>query len=116
LGRWMHWLENAHVPRYHRHYHSSGHLLQGRFKAFAIQQDENLLTVLRYVGRNPVRAGLVERPERWPWSSARFWRDGERRPDYLPLGPVLRPSAWLEFVGQPHSVGELLALRTRFSG
>jgi REP element-mobilizing transposase RayT len=45
LGRWMQWLLTAHVRRYHRHYGSSGHVWQGRFKAFPIQQDEHLLTV-----------------------------------------------------------------------
>jgi REP-associated tyrosine transposase len=33
LSRWMHWLMTAHVRRYHQHYHSSGHVWQGRFKA-----------------------------------------------------------------------------------
>ncbi len=61
LSAWMHWLHNAHVRRYHPHYHSSGHIWQGRFKAFPIQEDDHLLTVLRYVERNPVRANLVER-------------------------------------------------------
>ena len=69
LSRWMHWLQNAHVRRYHQHYHSSGHIWQGRFKAFPIQEDAHLLTVLRYIERNPVRAGLATRAERWPWSS-----------------------------------------------
>lgn len=69
LSRWMHWLQTAHVRRYHRHYQSSGHIWQGRFKAFPIQQDEHLLTVMRYIERNPLRAGLVERAEHWEWSS-----------------------------------------------
>src|SRR5271157_2038460 len=34
LSRWMHWLLTTHVRRYQRHYHSSGHIWQGRFKAF----------------------------------------------------------------------------------
>ncbi len=34
LGRWMHWLLTAHVRRYQRHYHATGHVWQGRFKAF----------------------------------------------------------------------------------
>ena len=59
LSKWMHWLLNTHVRRYHRHYHSSGHVWQGRFKAFPIEQDEHLLTVLRYAERNAQRAGLV---------------------------------------------------------
>ena len=46
LSRWMQWLMTSHVRRYHRHYHGSGHVWQGRFKAFPIQQDEHLLAVL----------------------------------------------------------------------
>ncbi len=59
LSRWMQWLLTSHVRRYHRHYHGSGHVWQGRFKAFPIEQDEHLLAVLRYVERNPLRANLV---------------------------------------------------------
>src|SRR5438132_4001899 len=46
LSRWMQWLLTTHVRRYHEHYHTSGHIWQGRFKAFPIQEDEHLLTVL----------------------------------------------------------------------
>src|ERR1700687_2120230 len=87
LGRLMHWLEHPKVRRYHRHYLSSGHLYQGRFKSFPIQDDKHLLTILRYVERNPVRAGLVERAEQSAWSSTRWWRPGGRRPGCLPLRP-----------------------------
>jgi len=48
------------VRRYHRHYRSHSHVGQGRFKSFPMQQDSHLLTVLRYVLRNPVRAELVK--------------------------------------------------------
>jgi putative transposase len=69
LSRWMHRLLTTHVRRYLTHYGHSGHVWQGRFKAFATQDDEPLLTLVRYVGRNPLRAGLVSRAEGWPWSS-----------------------------------------------
>ena len=65
LSRWMQWLLTAHVRRYHRWYESSGHVWQGRFKAFPIEQDEHLLTVLRYIEQNPIRAKLVTRAEDW---------------------------------------------------
>src|SRR5207248_2497689 len=45
LGRWMQWLMTSHVRRYHRHYGGSGHIWQGRFKAFPIQEDEHYLAV-----------------------------------------------------------------------
>src|SRR5262245_606751 len=94
LSRWMHWLLNTHVRRYHKHYGTSGHIWQGRFKAFPIQEDEHLLTVLRYIERNAVRAKLAGRAERWPWSSARFWQDPGQRPSYLADGPAPRPRKW----------------------
>lgn len=72
LGRWMQWLLTTHVRRHHRRYGTSGHVWQGRFKSFVIQDDEHLLTALRYVERNPLRARLVERAEDWSWSSAAY--------------------------------------------
>jgi putative transposase len=111
LSRWMHWLLNAHVRRYHQHYHSSGHLWQGRFKAFPIAHDEHLLTVLRYVERNPLRAGLVERAEGWAWSSVRWWLAGERPPLYADAGPVRRPEPWVAWVNQDLTLAELAQVR-----
>src|SRR3972149_9188393 len=111
LSRWMQWLMTAHVRRYHRHYHSSGHVWQGRFKAFPIQQDEHLLTVLRYVERNPLRCKLVKRAQLWPWSSAAVW-GGEKAEEFLHLGPVKRGRDWLRFVNQPQTEAEVAALRS----
>ena len=68
MQRWM----TAHVRRYHAHYHSSGHLWQGRFKSFPITDDDHFRTVWRYVLQNPVRAGLVSRARDWRWSSLNF--------------------------------------------
>jgi putative transposase len=80
LSRWMQWLLTAHVRRYHRLRGTSGHVWQGRFKAFPIQQDDHLLTVLRYVERNPLRARLVKRAELWPWSSLAATHGAGREP------------------------------------
>lgn len=71
LSQFMQWLLTSHVRRYHQHYQSSGHIWQGRFKSFPIQKDEHLLTVLRYVLQNPVRAGLAKSAGAWAWSSLR---------------------------------------------
>jgi len=87
LSRWMQWLMTSHVRRYHRHYEGSGHVWQGRFKSFPIQEDDHLLTVVRYVETNPVRAGTlgISQPAKWPWSSAG-----------VPLGKVERPKLHLK--------------------
>lgn len=57
-----------------------GHLFQERFHSFPIQQDAHLLTVVRYVERNPVRAGMVRRAVAHPWSSARHHVTGASDP------------------------------------
>ena len=105
LSRWMGWLTTAHVRRYQSHYGTTGHVWQGRFKAFAIQDDDHLLAVLRYIERNPLRANLVARAEDWPWSSlSSSW-------PFLDRGPVARPSDWLDLVNQPQTQAELDRLR-----
>jgi putative transposase len=110
LGRFMQWLLTSHVRRYHRHYQSSGHVWQGRFKAFPIQQDEHLLAVLRYVERNPLRANLVKRAEDWNWSSLRERLSGEPS-EWLHPGPVPPPRNWSALVNRPQTEQEVEALR-----
>src|SRR5690349_18459612 len=63
LSRYLHWLTMTHTQRWHAHHHTvgTGPLYQGRFRSFPIQEDEHLLTVWRYVERNPLRASLVRR-------------------------------------------------------
>ena len=110
LSTWMQWLLTAHVRRYHRHKGTSGHVWQGRFKAFPIQRDEHLLTVLRYVERNALKAGLVKRAEDWPWSSLAAL--GETEPVvWLHPSPVGRWDGWREWVNEPQTQKELEALR-----
>ncbi|HMQ17509.1 MAG TPA: transposase [Phycisphaerae bacterium] len=111
LSRFMQWLLTAHVRRYHRHYRGSGHVWQGRFKAFPIQQDAHLLTVLRYVERNALRAGLVKRAERWAWSSVRWWRERRQWPPFLHEGPVDRGRRWVVDVNRPMTKAEEESLR-----
>ena len=69
-----------------------------------------MLTVLRYVERNPVRAALVTRAEHWRWSGLPMWLQPPLFP-WLHPGPVPRHTAWLEHVQVPHTDSELAALR-----
>jgi hypothetical protein len=103
----MHWLLNAHVRRYLRHYHSSGHIWQGRFKAFPNENDDPLRIVLRYVERNPLRANLVERAEAWPWSSLRLASGGPA----LDPGPAPRGPDWVAGVNAPMTEAECESVR-----
>ena len=81
LGRLMGWVGVTHVRRHHEHYptRGGGHLYQGRFKSFPVQDDVHFLTVCRYVEANALRAGLVKRAEDWPWGGLRVRRESSRR-------------------------------------
>lgn len=111
ITRWMHWLFTSHVSRHHRKYKTCGRLWQGRFKASVIQCDVHLLTVMRYVERNALRAGLVKRAEDWRWGSLN-WRL-RQHPLLLPQeSPVPLPPNWTEWVNRPHTDQELQELRS----
>ena len=98
LSRFTGWLTLTHTQRWHAHRHStgSGHLYQGRFKSFPVQDDAHFFTVCRYVERNALRANLVERRRTgagevsiaggreaarnsWPPGPCGVWRTGCRR-------------------------------------
>src|SRR5271154_2044973 len=72
------WLTLTHTQRWHAHHRSagSGHVYQGRFKSFPIQEDEHFHTVARYVERSALRANLVGRGEDWRWGSLYRWVRG----------------------------------------
>ncbi len=109
LGRWMRRLLTSHAQRYHRHYQTTGHVWQGRYKAFPIQDDDHLTTVLRYVERNPLRAELVARAEHWKWSSLPGWLSDD--PLLWRGEPSSRGPGWVERVNEPLSASDLRRLR-----
>ncbi|HTP66675.1 MAG TPA: transposase [Geobacteraceae bacterium] len=110
LNKWVQWLMTTHVRRYHKHYGSSGHVWQGRYKSFIVQDDEHLLTVTRYIEGNPVRALLAPTVGQWPWSSyqGRIAATDELRPDPL---PIALPEDWAAFVGTPLTDAEIEKVR-----
>jgi putative transposase len=110
VSAWMEWLLTAHVGRYRRRYRSTGHIWQGRFKAFPIAQDEHLLMVLRYIERNALRANLVCRAEDWRWSSLSEWIMPSTL-GWLDAGPVARGPDWLAIVNEPQTEAELARMR-----
>ena len=114
LGRFMQRLTITHARRWqeHRHVVGTGHVYQGRYKSFPVQNDGHFLTVCRYVERNALRGGLVEAAESWRWSS--LWRreagDAETG-SLLSAWPVPRPRGWIKRVNQVETAAKLEALR-----
>jgi putative transposase len=111
LARWTHWVFTTHARWYHAKYESTGRLWQGRFKAFLIHQNQHLLTVMRYVERNALRARLVERAEDWEWGSL-AWRRDRAAPVRVAESPVSLPSYWRHLVNEPQTDVELAEIRT----
>lgn len=115
LSDFMRLVTLTHTQRWHAHRGSAGtgHLYQGRFKSFVVQDSTHFLTVCRYVEANALRAGLVRRAEDWRWSSL------SRRHTGLDGGlactepwPVPRPSTWMEFVNETPPAPEVIAIRS----
>jgi putative transposase len=71
LPRFMHWITATHAQHWHRHRGSAGTgaVYQSRYVSRPIWDHRHYLTVLRYVERNALQAGLVRRAELWPWCS-----------------------------------------------
>jgi REP element-mobilizing transposase RayT len=69
LSKGMRQLNGVYTMRFNRRHGSIGHVFQGRYKAIVVQKESHLLEACRYVVLNPVRAKVVEVPERWRWSS-----------------------------------------------
>ena len=114
MSQFMRWVTATHTMRYHAHYDTSGegHVYQGRFKSFAIQDDAHFLAVCRYVERNALRAEMVQRAEDWRWGSLWRWlQKPEPSPVLLSSWPLRRSPNWLEKVNTPLTKAELSAVR-----
>jgi putative transposase len=111
ISHWMQWLFTTHARHYHAKYGTTGHVWQGRYKHFAVQDDHYLFALLRYVERNALRAQLVARAENWRWGSL-HWRGRHESPVILTPPPLELPKDWIQIVNLPQTAAELDAIRT----
>jgi putative transposase len=114
LSKTMQWLGTSHARRHHTRKETigGGHLYQGRYKSFLVEDDWHLLTVLKYIERNPARAKLVIRPEEWRWGSAyrRVYGTAVER-GLLTESPVDLPGDYVRWINDPEQSEELDAIR-----
>lgn len=76
----MHGINGSYTGYFNRKHERAGHLFQGRYKGILVDKDEYLMPLSRYVHLNPVRAGIVQSPDQYRWSSYPAYVFG-RRPD-----------------------------------
>lgn len=105
LSAAMQWLSSRYTQSLNYDTRSDGSLFRGRFASVLIEDDDHLREASRYIHLNPVAAGLVERPELWPWSSAAAYLGLARRKDWLEIetvrgmfGPEEETRCYAEFV------------------
>ena len=88
LGRLMHAVASPYARRKQRRIPTTGHLFERRYRAILVDTDAYWLTLVRYIHRNPVEAGIVADPADYRWSSHRSYL-GRASPAWLTMGPTL---------------------------
>jgi len=114
LQKFMQWVTLTHTQCWHAKNRTvgTGHLYQGRYKSFLIEGDNHLLSVIRYVERNALRAKLVKKAEDWDFCSLsrRLSNDDVKNKLLDPL-PISRPQNYLSFVNTPMKETEIETIR-----
>ena len=89
LSKGMRELNGVYTQGFNQRNRRMGHLFQGRYKAIIVEKDSHLMSLCRYVVLNPVRVGLIERPEQWRWSSYRATIGSVKRASFLTIDWIL---------------------------
>ena len=90
LSNFMKYLLGVYTLRFNRLHKRVGHLFQGRYKAYLVEKDAYLLELSRYIHLNPVKAGISQLPESYPWSSMKYFL-AKDAPFYLDRSFILSP-------------------------
>jgi len=88
LSKYMQWFGTSYTRRYNLEHKRSGHLFQGRFKSFLIENDKYLTRLSCYIHRNPLRAGIVKRLVDYPWSSYKIYAYGKKTPKWVKTNTI----------------------------
>ncbi|WP_298863171.1 transposase, partial [uncultured Gimesia sp.] len=114
LSKFVGWLTLTHTQRWHSSRQSigTGHVYQGRFKSFPVQDDAHINAVCQYVERNPLSGKFVRKAENWQWSSLHRWKFGTaEQKQLLSQWPIRRKQGWLAYVNKAITDSELQAVK-----
>src|SRR5471030_2679578 len=109
LAQGMRQLNGLYSQYFNRRHAVAGHLFQGRYKAILVQKEQHLLELTRYVVLNPLRAGMVDTPDAWPWSSHNYVLSKEPAPIWLETQRLLGQFGERRCVAVPAYVRFVLA-------
>jgi putative transposase len=113
ISRFLQWLLATHARRLHRKRGTAGTgaIYQSRFKAVPVETETYFYRMMRYVDRNPPRAGLATRPEKWPFGSASS--QGRGFGIELAEWPLPKPPNWREYINSTEPYADLEFIRTQ---
>lgn len=83
LSRCMRHINGVYTQRYNAKNNSDGSLFKGRYKAILVNGDSYLLQLVRYIHRNPLKAGIADKPEKYKWSSHKGYLSGAKKWNWL---------------------------------
>ena len=83
LSRGMRQINGIYAQRFNRVHHYDGQLFRGRYKSILVEADRYLLQLLRYLHKNPLRAGISDNLNDYEWSSHRGYLSDAKRWDWL---------------------------------
>ncbi len=89
LARCMRHLNGVYTQRYNIRHKCDGTLFRGRYKSILVEEDSYLLQLVRYIHRNPLRAGIVEKLDQFQWSSHKGYVSKAKKWDWLNKGFIL---------------------------
>jgi putative transposase len=117
LSRTFHTLHMQYARYFNGKSHAVGHLWQGRFYSCAMDE-RHVSAAVRYVELNPLRSGLVESPQDYPWSSARSHVTGARDPVLSGGCSLIETVAdWRQYLGVAQDAeAEAAVVRATISG
>ncbi len=90
LSQIMLHINGAYTNYFNIRHKRRGHLFQGRYKAILVEADEYSGELSRYIHLNPVRASMVDMPEKFNWSSYQYYIGKKKRPEWLTIDFILR--------------------------
>ena len=89
ISRAMRHINGVYTQRFNRRYHLDGQLFRGRYKSIIVNGDSYLLQLVRYIHRNPLKAGIVDDLKAYLWSSHKAYLSVAKKWDWLHKGFIL---------------------------
>jgi hypothetical protein len=122
ISRCMRHINGVYTQRFNRDHKKDGQLFRGRYKAVLVDANSHLLEVLRYIHRNPLRAGLAKEVKEYPWSSHQGYMSNARKWAWLHKDILLsmlcekkrgQQAAYMDFVSQvePEEIERFYSLK-----